>query len=134
MAAAKPVRRYDEDKLQASIVAEYRKQFDCLVFSVPNGGNRNPREAAKLKWTGVLAGIPDLIALGRDGRALFIECKTPKGKESPVQEAIMDDLWDRGFTVHTVRDLDTALAVGRAFGLEPKRAATRSAAALQTGF
>lgn len=127
-------RKYDEDKLQASIVQAYRNLFDCIIFAVPNGGNRNPREAAKLKWTGVLAGVPDLVVLGDQGRTLFIECKAEKGRESPEQSALMDRLWARGFTVHTVRDLETAIAVGRSFGLAPKAPVVRCAAELRTGF
>jgi hypothetical protein len=33
-----------------------------------------------------------------------------------------------------VRDLETAIAVGRSFGLGPKKAPTRSAAEITTGF
>lgn len=127
-------RKVSEDMLQASIVKAYRTLFDCIIFAVPNGGNRNPREAAKLKWTGTLKGVTDLVVLGRNGQVMFIECKTEKGRESPEQTAFLDAVWERGFRAHVVRDLDTAIAVGRAFGLEAKRPLIRTIAETGTGF
>ena len=32
-----------------------------LLFHIPNGGSRHPREAANLKRQGVKAGVPDLF-------------------------------------------------------------------------
>lgn len=127
-------RRRDEAKLQTSIVKAYRNLFDCVICHVPNGGSRNMLEAVALKNMGVLAGVPDLLVFGREGRTLLLECKAGKGKESPAQVALMDDLWDRGFTVHTVKDLETAIKVGRAFGLGPKQAPKRNSLDLQAGF
>lgn len=50
------------------------------LYSVPNGGKRNAREAARLKAQGVKAGVPDLvlpIAVGGYG-GLYIELKYGK--------------------------------------------------------
>ncbi len=32
---------------------------DLIAFHVPNGGFRTKAEAARMKWVGVLAGVPD---------------------------------------------------------------------------
>lgn len=49
--------------------AEQKKLFDWAayqpklrwMFAIPNGGNRNPREAARLKAGGVKAGVSDIF-------------------------------------------------------------------------
>lgn len=50
-----------------------------FLFAVPNGGNRNSKEAAKLKREGVKAGVSDLVlAIPLNGRhGLFMELKQP---------------------------------------------------------
>lgn len=50
-----------------------------FLFAVPNGGNRNAKEAARLKREGVKAGVSDLVlAIPRFGfHGLFLELKQP---------------------------------------------------------
>ena len=52
-----------------------------LLFHVPNGGSRDPREAAHLKRQGVKSGVPDLCLPVPRGpfHGLFIELKRVKG-------------------------------------------------------
>jgi hypothetical protein len=50
-----------EANVQAAIVAWIRTVApELIVFHPPNGGLRGKSEAARLKWIGTLAGIPDL--------------------------------------------------------------------------
>ena len=51
------------------------------VFHIPNGGSRNPIEAANLKRQGVKAGVPDLfVPVAASGcHGLFIEMKRERG-------------------------------------------------------
>ncbi len=69
-----------------------------LVFHVANGGLRTKREAAKLKWTGVLAGVPDLVVIapstGRCAHIYFIEVKAEKGVLSIDQEIVINKIDD----------------------------------------
>jgi hypothetical protein len=55
---------------------------DLPWCSVPNGGKRNPREAALLKAEGVQAGVPDWLCFVGNKRfcGLAIEFKSPTGK------------------------------------------------------
>lgn len=46
------------------------------IFAIPNGGNRNPSEAMRLKNEGVSAGVPDLFI---PSLRLFIEMKNIEG-------------------------------------------------------
>jgi VRR-NUC domain len=84
--------RNDEANIQAGIVAWARLVApDVLIFAVPNGGFRTPREAALMKWTGVLAGVPDLAVVA-DGKAFFLEVKTAKGRLSDAQRETISRL------------------------------------------
>lgn len=54
-----------------------------------------------------LAGMPDLILIGRKGQGvIFAELKTAKGKLSPVQEARIAQLLANGCEVHIWRPAD----------------------------
>lgn len=90
------------------------------LFAIPNGGERNPAVAARLRAEGVRAGVPDLfLPLARETQTrsksgdtvvirverfngLFIEMKKPKtGKLSPGQLACHNLLTQRGYKVVT---------------------------------
>jgi len=58
---------------------------------------------------GVQAGFADLIVLC-DGRVLFLELKSLKGRLSPTQEAFRDAMLAQGFGWALVRSLDDALS------------------------
>lgn len=82
---------HQESKLQQTCVKWFRlqyPQFATLLFAVPNGGSRNPVEAAIMKGEGVTAGVADLILLlARQGyNALCIEMKAGKGRQEPSQK------------------------------------------------
>jgi len=76
----------------------------ALLYSIPMGGRRNPREAALLKAEGARAGIPDLCLPVPRGRwhALYIELKrpaahdAPRGRATPAQTWWLDRLADAG--------------------------------------
>lgn len=57
-----------------------------LMFAIPNGGERNPIVAARLKAEGVKSGVPDVMlpVPRRNFAGLFIEMKKLKGKGSRV--------------------------------------------------
>lgn len=61
-----------------------------LLFHVPNGGYRTVVEAAQLKASGVVPGIPDLILLipAKGFSCLEIEVKEPGGRVSADQTEV----------------------------------------------
>jgi len=77
---------------------------DFLV-AIPNGGNRNPKEAARLKAQGVKAGVSDLLlALPANGFCgLWIELKAPAtptskaGKPTALQLEWLDRMAQVGY-------------------------------------
>lgn len=52
-----------------------------LLYHIPNGGTRNPREAHNLRLQGVKSGVPDICLPVPHGQyhALYIELKRRKG-------------------------------------------------------
>lgn len=63
-----------------------------MLYAVPNGGNRDPATAARLKATGVKSGFPDIgfPVARRDFNGLFIEMKRADGRDSDVKKDQLD--------------------------------------------
>jgi hypothetical protein len=75
---------------------------------VTEPGSRGAKRQAILVGMGVQPGFADLIVLC-DGRVLFLELKSLKGRLSPAQEAFRDAVLAQGFGWALVRSLDDAL-------------------------
>jgi len=78
------------------------------VNEVTEAGPRGAKRQAILVGMGVHSGFTDLVILC-DGRMLFLELKSLKGKLSPAQEAFRDAVLAQGFGWALVRSLDDAL-------------------------
>lgn len=110
--------RNDEANIQAAIFQYVRAVApDVLIFAVPNGGLRAKAEAARLKWTGVVAGVPDLCLVLPGGRACFIEVKTAKGVLSADQKAMRLRLIRMGVPCVTARSVEDVRAWLQAWGV-----------------
>ena len=133
IASTQPVPRRDfnsEARIQAAIVEWARAVApDLICFHVPNGGLRTKAEAARLKWQGVLAGVPDLVLIGRDGQAWFLEVKTPGGYLSADQR----DFADRCTALHipfaVCRSIDDARLAFKIWRIETREVLTTEGAA-----
>ena len=75
---------------------------------VTEPGPRGAKRQAILVGMGVHPGFADLMVLC-DGRVLFLELKSLKGKLSPDQEAFRDAVLAQGHGWALVRSLDDAL-------------------------
>lgn len=88
---------------------------DLPWCAVPNGGKRNPREAALLKAEGVQPGVPDWLcfAASRTFRGLAIEFKSPtgKGRLSDAQKYWLDTLFSELWDVHVCTSAEQAWKV-----------------------
>lgn len=78
-------------------------KFRRQIFAVPNGGKRNLIEATRLKQSGVVPGIPDLIFCTH-GKTFFFELKNEKGKLSDDQKIIIATFRQNEFPVYVIRD------------------------------
>lgn len=101
-----------EDILQAEIYKWYHNEFCTkatnpkhIIFSVPNGAHVSKAQAMKLKATGLVAGVSDLIIL-QPNKAIFVELKTEKGRQSDNQKEFEQIVTALGFDYHLVRSLD----------------------------
>lgn len=86
----------DEDQLQIKIVHMMKIDFleeDLMFCHCPNGGNRNVKEAVKLKAMGVLPGISDILCWWpalRD-EMLFMDCGLIEIKTESVTSVLSED-------------------------------------------
>ena len=88
-----------------------------LLFAVPNGGYRLPREASMLVAQGVRSGVPDmLLAVARGGfMALAIEMKTKGKKPTDLQQAWLTALAEQGWKTEVCYSATEAIEVLRAY-------------------
>lgn len=103
--------QHQEHNLQVACVRYFRYRYPNiapLLFAVPNGGNRNLREAARLKAEGVTPGVADLILLlpSRTHHALCLELKTDKGRLSPQQKEWLSVAEKYGAKTAVIRSID----------------------------
>lgn len=98
-----------EDVLQQKIVIWFKNNYQIhdlgLIFSVPNGGSRNIVEAKKLKETGTMAGVSDLIVI-IPNQVLFIELKIEKGIQSISQKLFESKVTKLGHEYLICRSLE----------------------------
>jgi VRR-NUC domain len=112
-----------EAQIQRAIVEYVRLvASDALIFAIPNGGLRSKTEAARLKWTGTLAGVPDLAIIAPRGRVFFVEVKSAGGRLSDDQRSIHDRLVALGSPPAICRSIDDARKAFAAWGLETNEA------------
>ena len=101
-----------ENKIQQQIYIWYNNNY-CLkkhepqnvIFSVPNGGFRNSKEAMMLQATGLLAGVSDLIIL-HGNKTIFVEVKTSVGIQSQKQKEFQIKVSKLGYDYYLVRCLE----------------------------
>jgi hypothetical protein len=100
-----------EDRIQQDIYRWFNNTY-CLkhhnprycIFSVPNGGTRNKREAMKLKSTGLKSGVSDLIVVM--DQIIFVEVKTDVGVQSEKQKDFEKIVTSLGYKYLLVRSLN----------------------------
>ena len=93
---------------------------DLVCFSIPNGGRRDKIGAAILKSEGLLAGAADLCLAHKkvgktyddpDYGALYIEIKTPTGRQSESQKQFEKKVLANGYDYRIVRSLDQFIKI-----------------------
>jgi hypothetical protein len=120
---ARPRHSNAEAEVQGAILAWAKTVAPhVLIFHIPNGGYRTKREAARLKWQGVLPGAPDLVIVAPRGRVFFAEVKAAPGRLSPEQKAIHDSFVALGTPVAVVRSVDDMRAAFAAWRVETREA------------
>jgi hypothetical protein len=96
----------DEDRIQQEIIVWFRNIYRVgIIAHVPNENQH------RLINIGVLPGFADLIVLLPNARTLFIEVKTPTGKQSPRQAKFEAEVIALGFEYYVVRTLDEFIRI-----------------------
>jgi hypothetical protein len=118
------VPRNSEQTVQRTVCEHLRRRgaAGLVWWHTPNGGRRNPIEAAIFNGLGVRAGVADLILL-RDGRAFALELKTERGRQTAAQMDFISEFRAAGGEASIANGLDQALRVLEVWGLLRGRAA-----------
>ncbi|TDO21910.1 VRR-NUC domain-containing protein [Pedobacter duraquae] len=99
----------EEDKFQEECVKWLQLQYKKLLYHhSPNGGKRDPREAAKFKRMGTRSGCPDLMFYKRSGNYVGLATELKRGKNTATdnQEDFMAELRKEGWLCVTIWTMD----------------------------
>jgi hypothetical protein len=89
-----------------------------LIFHIPNGGYRNPKEAAKFKRLGVKKGMSDLFLPlpTKWHHGLFLELKRKiNSKVSKEQSEWLEKMKSFGYSTHVAYGFDHAKEILMAY-------------------
>jgi len=106
--------RHNESKIQQQCVKWMRYQHaDKICFAIPNGGKRNKVEASIMSGEGVLSGVADMFLMhaNNEYHGLFIEMKTPDGKQTDMQRVFEANAMLNGYKYAVCRSLDEFMNV-----------------------
>lgn len=103
--------RHDESRLQKACVRWFRLQHphqSRLLCSIPNGLHTTPLQGAIAKAEGMVAGVADLMLLvpNNNHHALFIEMKTPTGRQSQAQQEWQQQVQQQGYKYIVCRSIE----------------------------
>src|SRR5262245_16196618 len=117
MASMTSACRQPEAAIQRAVFQHLRVRGAPGVFAFhpANGGYRKPAEAAIMKGLGVVAGVPDVIAV-HNGRIFCLELKAEGGRVSDKQLETLAALREAGAFTCVAEGLDRALACLEAWG------------------
>ena len=123
VAVGQPARNRSEDAIQRAVFQHLRARAapNVFAFHPANGGYRKPVEAAIMKGLGVVAGVPDVIAI-HNGRCFALELKAEGGRATDKQLETIAALREAGAFTAIAEGLDRALALLKAWGLLRERA------------
>jgi hypothetical protein len=109
---------HPESIIQAQICLTL-SSFNVFFFSVgnENAGKISMARAGRLRAMGLRSGMTDLVLIGLDGRAHFLEVKTPTGKLSPAQDGFRKLCSIRHWPWAIARSVQDAVDAARLWGL-----------------
>ena len=98
-----------EARLQRTVV-QHLLLNDAFFMSIANEGKRSAIMGHELKLMGMLPGAADLLIVV-DGKAHFLELKSPDGVQSASQRTFQQDCRNNGVPYEIVFNLPEALKV-----------------------
>lgn len=114
MATAAPhASEHDEQAALFEWAALVRSQHPelAMMFAIPNGGQRNPATAGRLKAEGVRAGVPDICLPVARGKfhGLFVEMKVRPNRTTALQDEWISSLRHYGYCAIVCYGADEAI-------------------------
>jgi hypothetical protein len=108
------MKKHLEDNLQEACIKFFRLSYPGiapLLFSIPNGGRRDAREAARLKRQGVTPGVPDLFLSvpTKFFHGAFFELKIGKNILTENQKDMIYRLESQGYACFIIKSIDEFL-------------------------
>jgi hypothetical protein len=107
-------RKQPEAQIQKAIVEYLRAVIpNSLVFAIPNGSQRTASGRPANAIAGLLPGAPDLCVVLPEGRVVWFEVKSDKGRVSENQflvHGILNSLCHPCPIVRSIADVREALA------------------------
>ena len=101
-----------EDKLQNSIMNYIKLKYPSILAAhIPNEGKRTPFERYKLKYLGVVAGMPDIMIFHKNSKycGLAIELKVGYNKPTENQLSCLKRLKRANWRAEWSNDLDAVM-------------------------
>ena len=95
----KDVKGQSEDALQQKCYIWFHNTYPNhrgLLFSVPNGMHTSKVQAVKMRRTGMVSGVSDLLLM-LDGKTYCIELKIQGGRQSQTQKNWQEKVTTQGF-------------------------------------
>lgn len=107
-----------EQTIQIAVVQHLyqRPAAGVFFFHVPNGGRKSPQMGAIHKALGVVAGVPDIVAL-KAGEIFGLELKSAKGRLLPSQRLVHAAMQEAGAKTAVAYSLDEALYTLEGWGI-----------------
>ena len=104
-------RRAPEHNLQAKVLRYLVENAapDVFGFAIPNAGRRTYRAAAALKAEGMMPGVADTCIKLPQGRAGWLELKTPTGALGDAQKGFAARCDRLGHSYAVARTLEQAI-------------------------
>lgn len=97
---------------------DYLKVMGHLAWKNPTAGIKRTGRDGREFWTkSGERGHGDIVMIGRKGQHIEIECKTGKGKLSPVQESRRKEILASGAEHWVVRSIDDLIRHLAIYGL-----------------
>lgn len=106
-----------EDDIQKEVATwlDYQLPKDWRWYHTPNGGQRNPATAGRLKAAGVKPGVADIIICRPSGPDIWIELKAHKGVLSDAQKDWRDWMNACGRPYFVARSLGEVIGILKEF-------------------
>lgn len=99
------------EQILSKQVVQYLQLSGIMFFHPANESKRTFWEQKQFKDNGGIAGVPDLCLMFPNGRMVFLELKTPTGRQSPAQKEFETKAIKLGYDYFIARTIDDVIGL-----------------------